>query len=345
VFESDRDSRKDWFHERLRELSKIYAVDACVWAMLSNHFHLIVRNRPDLVKAWSDEDVAIRWWNLYPERRDEQGRPAPPTKVEIRSIVETPGRIDVLRKRLSSISWFMKSVDEWLARRVNAADKHHGHLWQDRYGCRNLLTEGAILVCSIYIDINEIRAGLAATPQESCNTSAYLRILANVLRQERAAAVAAQGGQPRIQLDYQFSDPDYWLCPLDTQDRAPLLGVPGTVAAGQEWNPDEILKVDGAVVDKGWRHGFLPVSVDQYLEILERTVSAMDGGRREEVQQALAPLLEPLGIHVESWFAMLEKFETWFHGAVGSAERLMEFANQTGRAWIQGLERCRACFD
>ena len=107
----DYTSRKAWCQERLQELSAIFAVDACVWAMLSNHFHLIVRNRPDLAQQFSDEEVALRWWYLYPERREKDGRPAPPTALEIRSIVETPGRIAVLRKRLSSISWFMKSLE------------------------------------------------------------------------------------------------------------------------------------------------------------------------------------------------------------------------------------------
>jgi REP element-mobilizing transposase RayT len=310
----DYTSRKALLQQRLQELSAIFAVDACVWAMLSNHFHLIVRNRPDLAQQYSDEEVAIRWWYLYPERRDEQGRPAPPTPVEIRSIVETPGRIEVLRKRLSSISWFMKSLEEWLAKRINAMDKHRGHLWQDRYGCRNLLTEGAILVCSIYIDINEIQAGLAACPADSRNTSAYLRILAQILRRERAAAEADEGAPPRIQLDYQFSDPDIWLCPLDTQDRSPLLSVPGTATANQPWDPQELEKLEAASVAKRWRHGFLPVTVEQYLEILERSVGALAAESREAVEQWLAPVLEPLGIRVEAWFAMLAHFETWLLG-------------------------------
>lgn len=270
---------------------------------------------------------------------------APPTPLEIRSVVELPGRIDELRKRLSSISWFMKSLDEWLAKRVNAMDKHRGHLWQDRFGCRNLLDEGAILVCSIYIDLNEIRAGLAATPAKSCNTSAYLRTLAQILRRERATAAAANGAPPRIQLDYQFSDPDIWICPLDTQDRSPLLGVPGTAAADQTWDPEAIAQLEAASVAKRWRHGFLPLTVDTYLDILERTISGLAAESRDSAQQWLAPILAPLGIRADAWFAMLEQFETWFHGAVGSAEQMLEFAAQTGRAWIHGLDRCRACFE
>ena len=46
--------RKAWFFERLQELTAIFAIDACVWAILANHYHLILRNRPDLAAQWSD---------------------------------------------------------------------------------------------------------------------------------------------------------------------------------------------------------------------------------------------------------------------------------------------------
>ena len=39
----DFSHRKQWFYERLEELSQIYAVDACVWAILANHYHLLLQ--------------------------------------------------------------------------------------------------------------------------------------------------------------------------------------------------------------------------------------------------------------------------------------------------------------
>ena len=77
---------------------------------------------------------------LYPERKDEEGR-AEPTELEIRSIVGDTGRIAALRRRLSSISWFMKSVNEWFACRANAEEDQKGHFFQERFSCRSLLDE------------------------------------------------------------------------------------------------------------------------------------------------------------------------------------------------------------
>jgi hypothetical protein len=123
------------------------------------------------------------------------------------------------------------------------------------------------------------------------------------------------------------------------------LGVPGTAAAQQAWNPEEISELDAAAVVKPWRHGFLPITADQYLAILERTVRGLATEHRAQDEQSLASLLQPLGIPSDAWFAMLDNFESWFHVAVGSADRLLQFAARTGKEWLAGLSRCRECFE
>lgn len=127
--------RKSWFFERLQELTAIFAIDACVWAILSNHYHLILRNRPDLAAQWTDEEVVRRWWQLCPERKDEQGRAAEPTDLEIKSLLADPGQVAEWRKRLSSVSWFMKSLNEWFSRRANAEEGARGHFLNGPLPC------------------------------------------------------------------------------------------------------------------------------------------------------------------------------------------------------------------
>ena len=70
----DYSHRKEWIRSRLEELAGILALDVMSFAVLSNHLHVVVRTRPDLVKSWSDEEVALRWWRLFPQRRDGNGR-------------------------------------------------------------------------------------------------------------------------------------------------------------------------------------------------------------------------------------------------------------------------------
>ena len=53
-----------------------------------------------------------------------------------------------------------------------------------------VLDEAAVWACSVYVDLDPIRAGVAETPEKSPFTSAYERIQARV---ETSAAVAAEG--------------------------------------------------------------------------------------------------------------------------------------------------------
>jgi hypothetical protein len=71
----DYEHRRQWLQDRLRFLAGQFGLDVLGFAVTSNHFHVIVRNRPDVVANWSDAEVARRWWNLFPKRRDDDGLP------------------------------------------------------------------------------------------------------------------------------------------------------------------------------------------------------------------------------------------------------------------------------
>ena len=336
------DHRKQWVYDRLAELAQIFAVDACVFAILSNHYHLIVRNRPDLVAQWSDEEVVRRWWQLCPERLDDAGNAAQPTAVEIKSLLADPEYVAELRRRLSSISTFMQYMNQWIAKRANSEDGVTGHFFEDRFGCRSLLDEGAILACSIYIDLNEIRALLAETPETSVNTSAYYRILARVKRQQRQEAESAASQQH----GQVAGDPDAWLCPIDEQDRAPLLGpadVQSVIASKDVLSSakasagENSTELNSATVSKQWRHGFLAMTLDQYLEFLDWNARQLVPGKAGVMDASLPPILERLGMSAEFWLRMIENFDRWFPRAAGSAQKLAEEAARTGRRWLQGI--------
>ena len=49
----DLGHRKDWIRDRLKLLIECMAVELCDYAVLSNHIHVVVRTRPDLVATWS----------------------------------------------------------------------------------------------------------------------------------------------------------------------------------------------------------------------------------------------------------------------------------------------------
>ena len=101
-----------------------------------NHIHVILRNRPDIVAGWSDEEVARRWWQLFPLRKNKDRSPAVPTQSELK-LWMTPARSKQLRSRLSDISWWMRALAEPIARRSNVEDKCTGRFWEGRYKCQS----------------------------------------------------------------------------------------------------------------------------------------------------------------------------------------------------------------
>ena len=82
----DFSHRKQWIRERLEVLAGIFAIDVLGFAVLSNHLHAVVRTRPDVVKTGSDAELAVRWWNLFPQRRLQDGSPAEPKAPELHHI-------------------------------------------------------------------------------------------------------------------------------------------------------------------------------------------------------------------------------------------------------------------
>ena len=168
--------RKEWIRERLELLASVFAIDICGYAVMGNHLHVVLRVRPDLVRDWSDEEVALRWTRLCPPRNPATGEKMEPSECDLNMIVSDPARLAVIRQRLSSLSWFMGRLSEPIARRANREDECKGRFWEGRFKSLALLDEAAILACSIYVDLNPIRAGVATTPEQSAYTSAYDRI-------------------------------------------------------------------------------------------------------------------------------------------------------------------------
>lgn len=104
----DYSHRKQWIRDRLEVLAGIFAVDVLSFAVMSNHLHVVARTRPDIVKEWSDDEVALRWWNLFPQRRRQDKSPEEPTEFELNHIRSDAAGLKEKRKRLLNVSWFIE---------------------------------------------------------------------------------------------------------------------------------------------------------------------------------------------------------------------------------------------
>jgi hypothetical protein len=243
-----------------------------------------------------------------------------PTEQQISALAADPERIAELRKRLSSISWFMGRLNEFIARKANKEDNVKGRFWESRFKCRPLLDVAAIAACMVYVDLNPVRAGLAATPEESDFTSIQQRIRTwhnNMLSQVHLPARDAHDinsiPAPVSQsIPPDSSDcPPSWLCPIESDNR------------------------DG---------GILQMTEAEYLDLADKSGRILRSGKRGAIDPDLVPILQRIGIKPDAWLDTVSRFESKFHVAAGVISSLRSFADQIGRRWLAGISAARVAF-
>ena len=167
--------RRQWIVERILLLSSVFTMDVCAYAVMSNHYHVVLHVNSAAAKQLSAREVATRWLRLF----------SGPTTVRnwleggwLRS--EERLRVEqwcaMVQKRLADISWFMRCLNEPIARLANAEDGCTGRFWEGRFKSQALLDETALLQCMTYVDLNPIRAGIADKPESSNYTAVQRRI-------------------------------------------------------------------------------------------------------------------------------------------------------------------------
>ena len=117
------DHRKVWIEDQLRLQAACFGIDLLGFAIMPNHFHLILRSRPDCVEQWDDTEIARRWLTLCPFRKTADGQAAEPTDEELNTIRLDTARLKEIRSRLSDISWWMRILCQQIARRAGTVPK------------------------------------------------------------------------------------------------------------------------------------------------------------------------------------------------------------------------------
>ena len=160
------DHRRDWIERRLLLLTEVFPIDVYAYAVMSNHYHIVVNYCPARALEWSDAEVARRWLRVFGPRSSD-----PRVRADQEAaLLANPARLDELRQRLGDISWYMRSMNENIARRANEEENRTGRFWEGRFESKPLPNMEAAHACMVYNDLNPLRAGMVArldAPQQT----------------------------------------------------------------------------------------------------------------------------------------------------------------------------------
>jgi len=311
----DFSHRKAWLVDRLRLLASIFAIEVCAYAIMANHYHTILRTRPDIVATWSDLEVATRWLTLFPRAAMS------PIEDQICALADCPDRIAILRQRLCSLSWFMGRLNEFIARAANKEDEVKGRFWEARFKCQALLDDAAITACMVYVDLNPVRAGQAETPEESDFTSIQERIRAWQQESMMTASIPAIAGETSDPIpEHVFATSDSlnaadpsacWLCPISSESH---------------------------------RRGILQMTEAEYFDLVDKSGRMIRSDRRGAINAEMAPVLLRIGANPKAWPETVSSFGRRFHLVAGLVSNLRNFADQLGRRCFKGIGAARVAF-
>ena len=208
------------------------------------------------------------------------------------------------------MSWFMKCLNEPIARQANAEDNVTGHFWQARFSSQALLDEAAVLAAMAYVDLNPIRGGIAETPEASDFTSVQQRIHA---WQSRHKPVANDENTP------------------ETDETTPL---DATIVKLLAFRDDS---------KKSAVHT-IPYSTTDYLELVDWSGRAIVEGKKGFISEQLPPILQRLKMQPEQYLAYVRKPKYGFANALGALDKIKACADHFEKAFLKGQTAAAALF-
>ena len=316
---NDYTHRKEWIRSRLEMLSGEFGVDVFAYSVMSNHMHIVLRTRPDSAKEWSAEEVARRWLTVYTPRHGPPGKDAvyEVRDSDVRCILEDPERVEVLRERLGSLSWFMKALNEHIARLANREDKCKGKFWESRFKCQRIVDDAGLLACMCYVDLNPIRAKLAESLEDSEFTSIFDRIMAKKA-EKRSNLLKNEAKRPEMTRE-------------ELENECKSLEI-------MKKRAEMLVKFDGE--DRPFAH----ITEEQYFKIADWTGRQIREGKPGSISPEILPILESLELDAMEWTNTVEAYSKRFCLVAGTIENIRKAAEKVGKCWLKGCRSGSAAF-
>jgi len=322
------DHRKQWLVSRIKTLAAQFSIDICAYAIMSNHYHLVLFVNEQQARDWDDAEVVKRWTALFP-RNAALVATLQKNKSSKAAQKRLQQQISLWRERLMDISWFMRCVNETVARQANGEDECSGRFWEGRFKSQALLDEKALVTCMAYVDLNPIRVGITDSLENSDFTSIQERLIHH-----------AKKVKNRSYRQYRLLT------------RRATKHLVGRQSGGKQAKLRVISETEG-VAKKA-----LPITSQSYFDLLEATCKALHPEEYsvQRITDTLAEknrLLNELGISAESWLKSVTTFHRHYSVAAGSESALVHFHESRIKSgvslkhphkWIRGVNSSRLLY-
>ena len=316
--------RRDWVEHRVKFLATVFTIDIAAYAIMHNHYHLVVRVDDERVLDLSNEEVISRWTVLYKGPILVQRYMSDLRKeMSAGELLQVDKLAAVYRERLCDLSWFMKNLNHYIACRANAEDQAKGHFWESRYKCQALLDEPAVLAAMAYTDLNPIRAGIADELEASEYTSVNQRIAelkhAAFQADKEKSHGRSSGGEIKAGGSLLSGEK---VIELNAERQAPLL----------PFDPIEVCRTS------------ISFAFEDYLELLEVASRAVHHCKRGVVSENTPRLLQKYNIGLPAFIEHSNRFIECFGNHAGSPQIMTNLAAKRNARYLRGISKSRSLF-
>jgi REP element-mobilizing transposase RayT len=160
------DVAKEVLRKQLGQIADYCGVEILTCAILSNHFHVLVRV-PQKTEI-PDAELLRRYQVLYPKPTRHQTARLEVIQTQLAS--NGPEAV-VWRRRqtalMGNLSQFMKLLKQRFSIWFNKSHRRFGTLWAERFKSHLVESKPEVLeIMAAYLDLNCVRAGLADDPKD-----------------------------------------------------------------------------------------------------------------------------------------------------------------------------------
>jgi len=318
------DHRKQWIVDCIAHLADAFAIELAAYAVMSNHFHVVLYVNEAKAESWSVREVITQWLKLCKGsklvnrfHRHEELSPAELKVID--NLAEN------YRQRLMSISEYMGCLKQPIAYAANREDSCRGRFWEGRFKSQALLDEKALLTCMMYVDLNPIRAGVCDSLESSDFTSIQQRILDYAKSQSTKKTTTKSTLRTKKQ---KKGEPEF---------RQPMLQCFLTTNNSTDKN--------NAITNNNISSISISLNLTDYFELIDWTGRAVREDIRGAIPSEVKSLLNKLSLDPDAVIGTIQEYKKRFKTVVGPIDKLKEYAKQIGKKWLFGYSGCKALYN